>query len=75
VGVDEPRVALNAIAPKPYRATGAEAALKGKKIDEKIAEAVGAAAVADAKPLEATKYKVQIAKTLIKRALLSTLEQ
>jgi len=56
---------------KPYRATKAEAAIAGKPINEANAEAAGAAAVADAKPFAATKYKVQIAKTLVKRALLA----
>ncbi len=72
VGGGAPRIALNAVAPKPYRATKAEAAIAGKPINEATAEAAGAAAVEDAKPLPATKYKVQIAKTLVKRALLAT---
>jgi xanthine dehydrogenase YagS FAD-binding subunit len=71
VGGGAPRIALNAVAPKPYRAVKAEAAIKGKAITEAAAEAAGAAAVEDAKPLTATKYKVQIAKTLVKRALLA----
>jgi xanthine dehydrogenase YagS FAD-binding subunit len=65
------RISLNAVAPKPYRATKAEAVIAGKKINEKLAIEAGEAAVADAKPLAATKYKVQIAKALVKRALLS----
>ncbi len=72
VGGGAPRICLNAVAPKPYRATKAEAAIAGKPINEATAEAAGAAAVEDAKPLAATKYKVQIAKTLVKRALLAT---
>ena len=72
VGGGAPRIALNAVAPKPYRATRAEAAIAGKPINETNAEAAGAAAVEDAKPLQATKYKVQIAKVLVKRALLAT---
>jgi xanthine dehydrogenase YagS FAD-binding subunit len=71
-GGGQARIALNAVAPKPYRATKAEAAIAGKPVNEANAEAAGAAAVADAKPLPATKYKVQIAKTLVKRALLAT---
>jgi xanthine dehydrogenase YagS FAD-binding subunit len=71
VGGGASRICLNAVAAKPYRATKAEAAVKGKKIDAAVAEAAGAAAVADAKSLAATKYKVQIAKTLVKRALLA----
>ncbi|MDR2606133.1 MAG: FAD binding domain-containing protein [Oscillospiraceae bacterium] len=74
VGTDKPRVVLNAIAPKPYRAYKAEEVLAGKQIDEAVATAVGEAAVADAQPLESTKYKVQIAKTLLKRTLLSLAE-
>ena len=71
VGGGQPRIALNAVAPKPYRAVKAEAAIAGKPINEATAEAAGAAAMEDAKPLPATKYKVQIAKTLVKRALLA----
>ena len=71
VGGGAPRIALNAVAGKPYRATKAEAAVAGKKIDEATATAAGESAVADAHPLAATKYKVQIAKTLVKRALLA----
>lgn len=72
VGGGSPRICLNAVAPRPYRATKAEAAIAGKKINEKNAEAAGEAAVADARPLEASRFKVQIAKTLVKRALLAT---
>jgi xanthine dehydrogenase YagS FAD-binding subunit len=73
VGGPSPRIALNAVAAKPYRATKAEAAVAGKKITEAVAEAAGAAAVADAKPLgEAMKFKVQIAKVMVKRALMAT---
>ena len=71
VGGGAPRIALNAVAPKPYRAVKAEAAIAGKPINEANAEAAGAAAVEDAKPFGATKYKVQIARTLVKRALLA----
>ncbi|MBN1834121.1 MAG: FAD binding domain-containing protein [Deltaproteobacteria bacterium] len=72
VGGEKPRICLNAVAPKPYRATKAEAAIAGKTINEETAAAAGEAAVADARPLEAARFKVQIAKTLVKRALLAT---
>jgi xanthine dehydrogenase YagS FAD-binding subunit len=71
VGGGAPRICLNAVAPKPYRALKAEAAIAGKPINEANAEAAGAAAVENARPIPATKYKVQIAKTLVKRALLA----
>ena len=67
---DDPRICLGAVAPVPLRAYKAEDALRGKVIDENVAAAVGEAAVADAHPFEATKYKLQIAKTIVKRALL-----
>ena len=72
VGGKKPRICLNAVAPKPYRATKAEEAIAGQAINEKTAAAAGEAAVADARPLEAARFKVQIAKTLVKRALLAT---
>ncbi|MDR1330005.1 MAG: FAD-dependent oxidoreductase, partial [Oscillospiraceae bacterium] len=71
IGGASPRVALNAIAPKPFRAYAAEDVIAGKKLDESVAEAAGAAAVAEAQPFESTKYKIQLAKTMVKRALLA----
>ncbi len=74
VGGENPRICLNAVAPSPYRATAAEEVITGKrlkKIDEKIAEAAGAAAVEKARPLPAAKFKVQVAKTMVKRAILA----
>ena len=71
VGGDEPRVCLNAVAPVPYRAIKAEELLKGKEITEELAEAAGEAAVIGAQPDEDNRFKVQIAKVMVKRALLS----
>ena len=67
----DPRVCLGAVSPKPYRALRAEEVLVGREIDEQIAEMAGTLAVEEAMPFEATKYKVHMAKVLIKRALLS----
>jgi xanthine dehydrogenase YagS FAD-binding subunit len=71
VGGGAARICLNAVAPTPYRATQAEETIAGKTINEANAEAAGEAAVSAAKPLPATKYKAQIAKTLVKRTLLA----
>lgn len=65
------RVCLNAVYVKPYRATQAEEAIKGKPINETNAEAAGTAAVASARPMPYNAYMVQIAKTMVKRALLA----
>ncbi len=63
-------IALGAVAPKPIRARRAEEALKGRPIDESIAAKAAEEALADAIPLAKNAYKVEIAKTLVKRAIL-----
>ena len=64
-------VVLGAVAPTPYRAKAAEDALRGKRLDAAAAEAAAEAAVGEAKPLRNNVYKIEITKTLVKRALLS----
>jgi CO/xanthine dehydrogenase FAD-binding subunit len=44
--------------------------MKGKAINEANAEAAGAAAVSGARPMPYNAYMVQIAKTMVKRAIL-----
>jgi NADPH-dependent glutamate synthase beta subunit-like oxidoreductase len=67
----EARIVLGAVAPRPVRATGAEQKLKGKAINAKTAEAAAEAAIMGAIPLAKNAYKVEITKTLVKRAVLS----
>jgi xanthine dehydrogenase YagS FAD-binding subunit len=69
--VSDARIVLNAVALAPRRATGAEDALKGKIISESVAETAAAAIVKGTVPLADNKYKVQIAQTLVKRAVLA----
>ncbi|MBP1734859.1 MAG: oxidoreductase [Deltaproteobacteria bacterium] len=64
------RIALGALAPGPVRARAAEELLKGKQINETVAVEAGQIAMAGAKPLSMNGYKIEIAKTLIKRTLL-----
>ena len=64
-------IALGAVAPSPVRATEAEQKIRGKTINAGIAEAASEAAVTGAVPLKMNAYKVEIAKTLVKRAILS----
>src|SRR4029453_17741628 len=63
------RVVMGAVAPIPWRAQAAEAALAGKTITEETAAAAADAAVRDARPLSQNGYKVQVAKTAVKRAI------
>jgi xanthine dehydrogenase YagS FAD-binding subunit len=64
-------ICLNAVHNLPYKATAAEEAIAGKAIDEANAEAAGDAAVTGNIPLSMNKYKVQIAKAMVKRAILA----
>jgi xanthine dehydrogenase YagS FAD-binding subunit len=69
--VEAARICLNAVYVKPYRAVKAEEEIIGKKVTEALAEAAGAAAVSGAKPVRHNAYMVQIARTLVKRALIA----
>lgn len=68
---EDARITLGAVAPAPIRATMAEQAIKGKVINAATAEAASEAAIIDAVPLNMNAYKVEITKTLVKRAVLS----
>jgi NADPH-dependent glutamate synthase beta subunit-like oxidoreductase len=69
--VKSARICLNAVYSNPYRVIKAEDAIIGKPIDEANAEAAGFAAVSDAITLPYNKFKIQVAKTLVKRAILA----
>lgn len=66
-------IVLGGVYNTPKRATDAESYITGKAITIANADAAGAAtaAIATATALTSNKYKVQITKTLIKRALLA----
>jgi xanthine dehydrogenase YagS FAD-binding subunit len=69
--VEKARICLNAEYVTPYRATKAEGAMIGKALNEANAEAAGNAAIESARPLKDNPYMVQVAKALVKRAILS----
>ncbi len=65
-----PRICLNAVYNTPYRATAAEEFIQGKAINTENAEAAGEAAVSGATRLSMNNYKIQVAKGMVKKALL-----
>ena len=69
--VKKARICLNAVYNTPYRASKAEEYIRGKSIDESTAEGAANAIVTDACPVINNRYKIQIAKTLVKRAILA----
>ncbi len=69
--VTDARIVLGGVAPIPYRAVKAEAALIGKPLNEANATAAGVAAVDGARPLAKNAYKVPLTQAVVKRALLS----
>jgi xanthine dehydrogenase YagS FAD-binding subunit len=64
------RVVMGAVAPIPWRAQAAEQALAGKTITEAVATEAANAAVAGATPMTQNSYKVQVARTAVKRAIM-----
>jgi xanthine dehydrogenase YagS FAD-binding subunit len=69
--IQSARVVLGAVAPVPWRSQDAERALAGKPLNEQTAALAGDAAVQAAKPMSGNAYKIQIAKTAVKRAIMN----
>jgi xanthine dehydrogenase YagS FAD-binding subunit len=65
------RICLNSVYGVPFRVTGAEAYLVGRSVDETSAEQAAAIGMEGAVPLLNNRYKIQIARTLVKRAILA----
>jgi xanthine dehydrogenase YagS FAD-binding subunit len=70
--VREARIALGGVATVPWRASAAEAALQGKKLDELSAGAAADAAFAQAEPRQHNAFKIELGKRTLVRALLET---
>lgn len=64
------KVVMGAVAPIPWRSPEAEQALVGKTITEETAAAAAEAAMRGARPMSQNAYKVDVAKTAVKRAIL-----
>jgi len=69
----EARIALGAVAPTPIRAKGAEAFLRGKKLDDSVIEQAASIASQETKPISdiraSAAYRKEMTKTLVRRAL------
>jgi xanthine dehydrogenase YagS FAD-binding subunit len=68
---EDGRIVLGGIATFPYRSLAAEKLLKNARVSEGLATTAAEAALENAKPLRMNSYKVDLSKTLVRRALLS----
>jgi xanthine dehydrogenase YagS FAD-binding subunit len=68
--VSSARIVLGHVAPTPWVAAEAQTALAGKTVTQAVAAEVGKAALEGATPLSQNRYKVQLARVAVKRALL-----
>jgi len=71
IGDGNARICMNAVYNNPRRATAAEDFIKDKTIDESTAEAAGAEAIKGSVALSHNKWKIQVARTMVKRAILA----
>lgn len=67
--VGEARIVLGQVAPRPWRAEAAEEALVGERPGDEIVARAAEEAVAGASPLSMNRYKVQLARVAVRRAL------
>jgi NADPH-dependent glutamate synthase beta subunit-like oxidoreductase/CO/xanthine dehydrogenase FAD-binding subunit len=70
--VKSARICLNSVFNIPFRVKAAEEYMLGKKLVEADAENAAAAGLKEAFPLLNNSYKIQIARTLVKRAILNS---
>ena len=73
--VKSARICLNSVYNEPIRVTGAEQMILGKTVDEQIAEDAANEGLANAFPLVNNQYKIYVARTLVKRAILACISK
>ncbi|MCU1502750.1 MAG: xanthine dehydrogenase family protein subunit [Ilumatobacteraceae bacterium] len=67
--VRDVRIALGAVAPRPWRASAAEDVIRGESPSTALFESAIAAELADAEPLRGNAYKVPLLRNLVVRVL------
>ncbi len=72
--VEDARIVLGAVSYRPFRAVSAEDYIKGKFLDEERAGKASEKALEDSKPLSKNGYKVKIAMSMIKKALVESVD-
>ena len=67
--IDDIRIAVNAVSPRPMRLKNVEAAVRGKPATAETGEMAGKLAVEGAVPLQFNGYKIPLMRNLVKRAI------
>ena len=70
--IHDAQVVLGAVAPVPLVARAVEALLEGQAPSEALAQEAASLAVADAQPLARNRFKVEVVKALVRKAILNT---
>ncbi|MDO8803246.1 MAG: FAD binding domain-containing protein [Elusimicrobiota bacterium] len=70
--IRDARLVLSAVAPVPLRLKAVEEFLEGKPAGEKTAAAAGELAAKEVRPLAKNRFKVQIVKALLQKAIMSS---
>jgi xanthine dehydrogenase YagS FAD-binding subunit len=73
--VRDVRIALGGVAPVPWRAVRAEAALRGAPATEEAFDRAAEAELADAQPLPGNAFKIPLARRTLVRTLLDLVEE
>ena len=69
--INDAKIVLGGVSPKPYHAVKAEQVLIGEKLTEELAKEAAKASTADARPLHKNSYKLPIVEALVKRAVMA----
>lgn len=77
--VEDARIAMGVVAPRPIRAKKAEAALKGKVVSEALFNEIGEIAAGESQPRDSIRgeawYRRDMVRVLTKRALLKAIDR
>jgi len=77
--IEDARIAMGVVAPRPIRAKKAEAALKGKIVSPELFAEIGNIAASEAQPRDSIRgeawYRSEMIKVLAKRALIKSIDR
>jgi xanthine dehydrogenase YagS FAD-binding subunit len=70
--IEDIRIVMNAVGPRPLRLRDVERQLKGQVATEDVGAAAGELAVLGNRPLQHNAYKIPLMRNLVKRAIRGT---